>query len=93
MKTIQIDISHLQTEYPNAWKDFEDFLNELCNSYGFNSPITFINYPFEFQLGVFYRYFNENGIELDICNIELDLIPSVIEENFKGHNQAVTHFS
>jgi hypothetical protein len=93
MKTIQLDIAHLKENYPNAWKDFDDFVHEIYQTNSFVASIAFEAYPFEFQLGVFYRYFNENGIELDICNIELELIPSVIEENFKGHDQAVKHFS
>lgn len=93
MKTIQLNIEHIQKEYPRAWQDFVDFHTELCQASRFSSSIAFEQYPFEYQLGVLFRYFNENGIELDVCNIEFELIPAVIEENFKGHNQSVAHFS
>jgi hypothetical protein len=93
MNTIQLNFEHIKKEYPRAWQDFVDFHAALCNASNFSSSLRFEDYPFEYQLGVFFRYFNENGIELDVCNIEYDLIPSVIEENFKGHNQSVAHFS
>ncbi len=93
MKIIQVNIEHIQKEYPRAWQDFTDFHTELCKASNFVSSLQFEQYPFEYQLGIFFRYFNENGIELDVCNIEFELIPAVIEENFKGHNQSVAHFS
>ncbi|MDB5272623.1 MAG: hypothetical protein JWO58_990 [Chitinophagaceae bacterium] len=93
MKKIQLDISSIKTQYPRAWKDFEDFYTELNEAYGFQATQSFEVYPFEYQLGVFFRFFMDNGIELDVCNIEFDLIPAAIEENFKGHNQAVAHYS
>jgi hypothetical protein len=93
MHIIQLDLAHIQKEYPRAWQDFVDFHEELCHTSHFSAALPFEAYPFEYQLGVFFRYFNENGIELDVCNIEFHLIPAVIEENFKGHNQSVAHFS
>lgn len=93
MKKIQLDISSIKSQYPRAWKDFEDFLEEVYKTYGFTIPQSFESYPFEFQLGLFIRFFIDLGIELDVCNIEFEMIPSVIEENFKGHNQAVAHYS
>lgn len=93
MKIIQLDFTLLQNEYPIAWQDFNDFHTSLCASSEFTTVLSFEKLPFEYQLGVFFRYFNENGIELDVCNIDYELIPSVIEENFKGHNQAIGHFS
>jgi|GEM_PF-1809455 len=93
MKTIQLDYAHLQQEYPRAWQDFNDFHTALCASTGFSAELSFEKLPFEYQLGVFFRYFNENGIELDVCNVDYELIPAVIEDNFKGHNQAIAHFS
>ena len=93
MKKIQLDISSIKEQYPRAWKDFEDFNQELNEAYGFRANTAFESYPFEYQLGVFIRFFIDLGMELDVCNIEFDLIPAVIEENFKGHNQAVAHYS
>jgi len=93
MKKIQLDIPSIKEQYPRAWKDFEDFNRELNEIYGFKAETPFDSYPFEYQLGIFLRFFTDLGMELDVCNIEFDLIPSVIEENFKGHNQAVAHYS
>ena len=93
MKKIQLDIPLIKAQYPRAWKDFEDFYKELHEVYGFQADLAFESYPFEYQLGVFIRFFIDLGMELDVCNIEFDMIPAVIEENFKGHNQAVAHYS
>ena len=93
MKKIQLDIPSIKEHYPRAWKDFEDFNQELNEIYGFKSETAFEAYPFEYQLGVFIRFFIDLGMELDVCNIEFEMIPAVIEENFKGHNQAVAHYS
>ncbi|MDB5258412.1 MAG: hypothetical protein JWM14_3107 [Chitinophagaceae bacterium] len=93
MKKIQLNIPFIKEQYPRAWKDFEDFNQELNEAYGFKPNAAFESYPFEYQLGVFIRFFIDLGMELDVCNIEFDMIPAVIEENFKGHNQAVAHYS
>ena len=93
MKKIQLDIDRIKGLYPRAWKDFEDFYNELNTACTFQPHSAFTEFPFEYQLGIFFRYFIDNGMELDICNIEFEMIPAVIEENFKGHNQAVAHYS
>ena len=93
MKKIQLDIPLIKEQYPRAWKDFEDFCQELNEIYGFKDSTVFESYPFEYQLGVFIRFFIDLGMELDVCNIEFEMIPAVIEENFKGHNQAVAHYS
>ncbi|HSZ72770.1 MAG TPA: hypothetical protein VK750_08835 [Cytophagaceae bacterium] len=93
MKKIQLDISGIKTQYPRAWKDFEDFYGELKETYSYQETLAFEHYPFEYQLGIFFRFFIDNGMELDVCNIEFEMIPAVIEENFKGHNQSVAHYS
>lgn len=93
MKKIQLDIPSIKEQYPRAWKDFEDFCKELNGIYQFQSVTSFESYPFEYQLGIFIRFFVDLGMELDVCNIEFEMIPAVIEENFKGHNQAVAHYS
>jgi hypothetical protein len=93
MKKIQLDISVLKEEYPRAWKDFEDFYQELNQTNSFKDTLSFEHYPFEYQLGVFIRFFHDAGMELDVCNIDFEMIPAAIEENFKGHNQAVAHYS
>lgn len=93
MKKIQLDIPYIKEQYPRAWKDFDDFYHELNGIYEFNDQTTFESYPFEYQLGVFIRFFTELGMDLDVCNIEFEMIPAVIDENFKGHNQAAAHYS
>ncbi len=93
MKKIQLDILSIKAQYPRAWKDFEDFCKELNEVYEFQANTEFESYPFEYQLGIFIRFFIDLGMELDVCNIEFEMIPAVIEENFKGHNQAVAHYS
>lgn len=93
MKKIQLNIPSIKEQYPRAWKDFEDFQQELIETYSFKDSASFELYPFEYQLGVFIRFFIDLGMELDVCNIGFEMIPAVIEENFKGHNQAVAHYS
>jgi hypothetical protein len=88
-----INYSAIESNSPKAWKDFLSFYTSEFASYSFLNKVEFNQLPFEMQLGIFLKYFNENGIELDVCNTDYALLPDTITEAFSNHEKGISHYS
>lgn len=93
MKKPELNHSYIQIQCPKAWGDFNTFYNSEYASNPSLKNINFIELPFEMQLGVMLRYFNDNGIEVDLSNTDLSILPDHITEAFKTHENVISHFS
>jgi hypothetical protein len=88
-----LNYSLILSDTPKAWQDFVNFYQEEFKDYEFLKNLKVTQLPFEMQLGIFLKYFNENGVELDICNIEYLQLPESILEAFKTHEKVISHYS
>lgn len=91
MDTLNYDF--IQTCSPRAWDDFMNFYKKEFGTVNFISNIDFLRLPFEMQLGIYLKYFSNNGVELDVCNTKYDLLPQTITEAFKNFEYVLTHYS
>ncbi|MBX9853682.1 MAG: hypothetical protein K2X86_18210 [Cytophagaceae bacterium] len=89
----KINFESLQFQAPKAYDDFLDFSNEILSSSPFSKTVNINSLPFEMQLGFFLKYFNQNGIELDVCNTDFSLLPERIIEAFKEFEKVISHSS
>ncbi|MFN3402510.1 MAG: hypothetical protein ACK40G_00355 [Cytophagaceae bacterium] len=90
---LQIDLNHIESCYPNAYKDFMNFYNNSFKPLNFLKDINFNSLPFEMQLGIFLRYFKDNAVELDVCNADYEMLPDVITEAFNTQEKVIKHYS
>lgn len=88
-----LNINLISSESPKSWEDFLNFYKEEFNSVFFLKTIPFDQIPFEMQLGIFLKYFNKNGVELDVCNSEYEMLPSTITDAFRNFEKVISHFS
>ena len=88
-----LNYSFILSDTPKAWQDFVKFYQEEFKDYEFLKSLEVTQLPFEMQLGIFLKYFNENGVELDICNTEYSQLPENIMEAFKTHEKVISHYS
>jgi hypothetical protein len=88
-----LNYSLILSDTPKAWQDFVNFYQEEFSNYEFMKGLEITKMPFEMQLGIFLKYFNENGVELDICNTEYSKLPESILEAFKIHEKVISHYS
>ena len=93
MEIISLNIAKIKKESPKSWGDFIDYTIELDRHSNFSSNQSFEEYPFEYQLGVIFRYFSEQGVIIDVTNLDYSDLPKAIEEEFLNFNQVVSHFS
>jgi hypothetical protein len=93
MEKSELDHLFLKNNCPKAWKDFEDFYASEYSSNEFLRNTEFINLPFEMQIGVFIKYFTDNGIEIDLSNSDLSILPDNVVEAFKIHENVISHYS
>lgn len=80
-------IQDLENEYPKAWAEFLEFYNQIYSESTINSI------PFPFFFGTAFLFFRDVAIELDINNTDTDLLPEVIKEAFRIHENNIAHFS
>jgi hypothetical protein len=85
--------AYIQFDAPNAWKQFTEFYQESVQPYPKLRDISIEDLPMEMLVGLFVRFFRENGMELDVSNFEFEDLSSVIEDNFKVLQQTMQHFS
>jgi hypothetical protein len=93
MENYGLNYATIQTQSPKAWEDFVKFYKTEFEIPAFLKNIEITQIPFEMQLGVFLKYFNENGVELDVCNTEYSLLPEHITEAFQTHEKVISHYS
>ncbi|HEX8548968.1 MAG TPA: hypothetical protein VF691_18525 [Cytophagaceae bacterium] len=72
--------------------DFENFLKENYKLPQVE-PSAFFNLPFEFQIGVFIKFLQENTIDLDISDSSMEGFNSSILEGMKIYQNIAGHYS
>lgn len=90
---LKLNLEYIKTDCPKSWNDFSDFYKTGFGGNPILTNVDFGNIPFEMQLGIFLRYFNENSIELDICNSVYQNWPTIITEAFKAYENVISHYS
>lgn len=93
MELQSLDYSTIEMIAPKAWGDFNKYYKNNFSVHPVLKSIDFKQLPFELQLGVFLKYFNENGVELDVCNTEYSLLPAMITETFQNYEKVISHYS
>lgn len=88
-----MDINKIKSEAPHAWNDFLTFYSREFKEIDFLINTEFTSLPFEMQLGIYLKYFRENGVELDVCNADYEMLPEVITEAFQVHEKVISHYS
>lgn len=88
-----LNLAYIQVEAPNALEQFTAFYQESLQPYPKMKGVSIQDVPMEMLVGLFVRFFRENGMELDVSNFEFEDLPSVIEDNFKILQQTMQHFS
>jgi hypothetical protein len=88
-----IDFNLLKNNCPKAWGDFLNYYSKEFSSVALLKGIKFVDLPFEFQLGIYLKYFNANGVELDVCNTDFSLLPDNIIEAFHSYEKVISHYS
>ncbi len=83
----------IKAEAPKAWLEFNEFVYQNFNTFINSYQIDFEHIPFEFQVGVFKSYFDEQGMELDVSNLGNDELQKEIFSNFIIHEKVVSHYS
>jgi len=82
-------VAEIAQNSPNSWADFVEFYNSNFEKH----QIVIENLPFEFLLGLYLRYFNENGIEIDLSNTEFQELENEIVKAFAWQEVNRNHFS
>ncbi|HEY8400976.1 MAG TPA: hypothetical protein VIK89_06925 [Cytophagaceae bacterium] len=90
---LKLNLDQIKTECPKAWADFNEYYQKGFSTKSSLTQVNFTEIPFEMQLGVFLRYFNENAVELDVCNSGYENWPSIITEAFKTYENVISHYS
>jgi len=93
MEKIRIDSHTIKTSAPHAWEEFIKYYQEVIKDYACLSAAAAEDIPLELQLGLFMRFFHDNGIELDVGNIDFELLPETIREAFETHERIISHYS
>lgn len=93
MEKSELNHSYLQSQCPKAWGDFNKFYSSEFATNASIKNINFIELPFEMQLGVLLKYFNDNGIEVDLSNTDLTILPEHFVEAFQTHEKVISHYS
>lgn len=88
-----LDYDFIKSCSPKVWADFTNFYTKEFSSISFLKNIPIENIPFEMQLGIFLKYFNNNGVDLDVCNTEYSMLPEHITEAFKNYENVISHYS
>ena len=52
-----------------------------------------LNLPFAFMVGVWIDFFNENGVDLDVQSLNLELIEQSVFESLQILENSISHFS
>ena len=84
-----MSINIIKSNSPNAWADFIEFYD---TNFG-NTKLKIETLPFEFLVGVYLVFFSENGIEIDLGNIELQELENEIIKTFAWQEVNRNHFS
>lgn len=90
---MNINFENLKNNCPKAWDDFLNYYSSDFLSKPELKSIPFTSLPFEMQLGIYLKYFTENGVELDVCNTDFEVLPSSIEEAFTTYEKVISHYS
>ena len=83
----------IKNNCPKAWDDFLNYYSKEFSALPSLNGISFTSMPFELQLGIYLKYFHANGVELDVCNTEYDLLPETITEAFNSYEKVISHYS
>lgn len=89
----KVDFDYLYNQCPKGWNDFSNYYKENYQTTDFLKDVSFEKIPFDMQIGVYLSYFNENGVELDICNIDYTLLPDLIKDTFTDYENVISHYS
>lgn len=94
MEKITLNTHYISIQYPKAWKDFNEYYDLLITQEPEDlTNLSFMELPFELQLGCLYRYFREDNIELDLANVDYSYLPEIITEAFDTQEKLIKHHS
>jgi hypothetical protein len=87
------DFIRIQSSAPKAWEDFKKFYSDNFGNLEPLKKIDFTTLPFEMQLGIFLKYFRENGVEPDVQNLDISELENTIADLFEDYERMTGHFS
>lgn len=79
-------------EYPEAWADLIAFYQQVKQSLP-GLTLAFEQLPFEVQLGIYLKFFEEEGVEIDLNNSTYPELPERVKEAFVLYDHLRRHSS
>ena len=78
-------IEKIKKDTPKAWKYFAEFY--INDFEGKLEETTFESLAFEYQIGVFIRFFNSVNTDVDIYSNEMEALQDAITEAFNQYEE------
>ncbi|MFN6943858.1 MAG: hypothetical protein ACK4ND_02855 [Cytophagaceae bacterium] len=84
---------HIRLQTPKAYKDFLLFFHSELKNHSLFKNVSLEELPFTMQLGLYIKYFEDNGVALDLSNFSFEELPQVIMDAFESHEKIISHYS
>ncbi|TAH26717.1 MAG: hypothetical protein EAZ07_03420 [Cytophagales bacterium] len=80
-------------DYPKCWAELNEFYSNKYSNLGIGDIEKVLELPFAFLMGFYVEFFTENGIEVDVQSLNLELIEQSVWESFQILENTIGHFS
>ena len=88
-----VSLPSFATEYPDAWADLASFYDQIKQSLKGLPDYSIDQLPFEIQLGIYLKFFDENGVDIDLDNSTYSELPERVKEAFVLYDHLRRHSS
>lgn len=84
---------NIAAEFPRSWAELNTYYNGYLKDDAVPALNIMLQLPFAFMVGIWIDFLNENGVDLDVQSLNLELIEQSVYESLQILENTISHFS
>ena len=84
---------NIKEKFPLSWKEFNTYYTKKWSGNSLSLTGDFLQLPFAYAVGIWIDFFNDNGIDLDVQSLNLELIEESVYDSLQILEHSIGHFS